>query len=138
MMIFRILLGLAGLAILGVSLPMVIGGFDLGTQMLRDTLPLGPTDISAGRDTDSEIRFLAVLLTGFGSAALWLGYSFPRHHQIIPLLLGTFALGGLARLIAWAQHGRPGDLTLLLMGMEILPALLLVVLYVKLRQQLRQ
>lgn len=56
---------------------------------------------------DSDLRFFNVLFTAFGIAFVWAARDIRRHAILINLLGLLFLLGGFARLLAWADGGRP-------------------------------
>jgi len=87
--------------------------------------PAGPlTDLGTPND-DSELRFYSVFFVGFGVLLVQSARDLKKHSARIPILLGLFFAGGLARLIGYLSVGTPHALFILLMIIELtLPPLL--------------
>jgi len=56
---------------------------------------------------DSDMRFYAVLFAAFGLGFVWAARDLGRRTSVANLLGLLFFLGGLTRLLAWAQTGPP-------------------------------
>ena len=69
---------------------------------------------------DSQDRFYGVAFTLY-AAVFWIGAGDPqRYAPILGWAIGLFFAGGLGRLLAWSQHGSPGPVVLVLLGLELL------------------
>lgn len=74
---------------------------------------------------DSELRFYSVFFVAYGIVLIQTAGNLMRHGHRIPILLGLFFAGGIARLLSLFMVGQPHALFLLLMAFElILPPLL--------------
>ena len=68
---------------------------------------------------DSDMRFYAVLFAAFGGGFIWAAKDLDRRAPIVNLLGLVFFLGGLARLLAWAQTGIPNWFYLMMIPIEL-------------------
>ncbi|HEX6152327.1 MAG TPA: DUF4345 domain-containing protein [Solirubrobacterales bacterium] len=85
-----------------------------------------PGDSSATANVESELRFYATFWTGFGVLALHAARRPERATQLLRGLSLFLFLGGLARLFAWLDSGRPDTQFLVLMGLELTLPLFIV------------
>ena len=74
----------------------------------------------AGASVESEYRFFAALWIGFGLAALAIARQDAPDAAMLRGLMGIMFLAGVARAIAWIDDGRPHDLFIALMALELL------------------
>ncbi|MEV7533477.1 DUF4345 domain-containing protein [Streptomyces hydrogenans] len=80
---------------------------------------------SAGPTVDSWGRFMGAAFAGYGLAWLWAARQRPIPAREVRWLTGVFLLGGLARLLSLAEHGRPHWFQLALTVIElVLPPVL--------------
>ena len=68
---------------------------------------------------DSDMRFYAVLFAAFGGGFIWAAKDLDHRAPIVNLLGLVFFLGGLARLLAWAQTGIPNWFYLMMIPIEL-------------------
>lgn len=86
-----------------------------------------PGSVSVNATMDSEDRFYATLFLGFGAAHIWCARDLAARGQILLAMQVVFFLGGIARLVSWAQVGPPIPMFVFLGALElILPPLLWV------------
>lgn len=104
----QIWLTVFGLTCAGIALSHLF----FGTRTIIGARPVDAT-------VDSDMRFYAVLFAAFGAAYVWAARDVGRHAQLIDLLGVLFALGGLARLVALADTGRPHWFYLLMIPVEL-------------------
>lgn len=93
--------------LLGVGAEVLLGA-QLSEPVLRDPV------------LDSQNRFYGVAFTLY-AAVFWLGSGDPARYA--PALKAAFAIffaGGLARVVAWSQHGAPGPMVTVLLVLELL------------------
>ena len=85
----------------------------------------GPlTELGTPND-DSELRFYSVFFVAYGVILFQTTRDLARHGHRLPLLLGLFFLGGIARLLSYLTVGQPHALFMLLMAVELaMPPLL--------------
>lgn len=84
-----------------------------------------PGSVPVNATMDSEDRFYATLFLGFGAALIWCSRDLEARGRTFLALQAVFFLGGVARLISWAQVGPPGPLFVILGALELaLPPLL--------------
>jgi hypothetical protein len=109
------------------ALYILFGATDIVIALVH--LALGPASIPGSvpvnATMDSEDRFYATLFLAFGVAILWCAKDVERRSNVAYFLLGTFFVGGLARLVSIAAVGRPNALFMLLTGVELTLPLLL-------------
>jgi hypothetical protein len=82
---------------------------------------------SASPNVESEYRFYAALWLAYGAVALRLAPRVEREPALLSWLRAVLFAAGVARAIGWAAAGRPDDLYLVLLALELTipPALLL-------------
>ena len=85
----------------------------------------GPlTDLDTPND-DSELRFYSVFFAAYGAILFQTTRNLTKRGHRLPLLLGLFFLGGIARAISYVTVGQPHALFVLLMIIELtMPPLL--------------
>jgi len=85
----------------------------------------GPlTELGTPND-DSELRFYSVFFVAYGAIFFQTTRNLAKHSHRLPLLLGLFFLGGIARSISYVTVGQPHALFVLLMVIELtMPPLL--------------
>jgi Domain of unknown function (DUF4345) len=66
-----------------------------------------PGSIPVNATLDSEDRFYAAIFLGFGIAHIWCSRDLAARGNLLLALQAAFFLGGLARLVSWAQMGPP-------------------------------
>jgi hypothetical protein len=105
----RWFVALFGLVCIGIALM----HFFVGPSSIPGSVPVNAT-------MDSEDRFYATLFLGFGAAHLWSARDLAVRSNVLLALQAVFFLGGIARLISWAQVGPPIDLFVFLGALELL------------------
>jgi len=103
------LVALFGLVCVGIALAHIL----IGPSAIPGSIPVNAT-------MDSEDRFYATLFLGFGAAHLWCARDLADRGQILLALQAVFFLGGVARLLSWAQVGPPIPLFVFLGVLELL------------------
>lgn len=108
---------------------LVFGVMCIGIALMH--IAIGPSSIPGSvpvnATMDSEDRFYATLFLGFGAALVWCSRDLAGRGREFLALQAVFFLGGVARLISWAQVGPPHPMFVILGAVElILPALLWV------------
>lgn len=85
-----------------------------------------PGDNAAGASVESELRFFAAYWAAVGVALAWVARDLERRATELRWVLGAIFLGGTGRALAWADAGRPHELFVVLMAIELLlpPAVL--------------
>ncbi len=79
----------------------------------------GPlTELGTPND-DSELRFYSIFFVAYGVILFQTARELKRHGHRLPLLLGLFFLGGIARLLSYLTVGQPHALFMLLMIIEL-------------------
>ncbi|MEU3353452.1 DUF4345 domain-containing protein [Streptomyces sp. NPDC037389] len=81
-----------------------------------DSIPDGK---SGGPTVDSLVRFFSAIFLGYGLAWIWAARQSPIPSKAVRWLAGIFFLGGLDRLVSWADVGRPDGLQIVLMALEL-------------------
>ena len=116
-----ILIGSA-IAVLGIE---TVGRFF--TMIINIAVEAGPlTDLGQPND-DSELRFYSVFFVAYGIVLVQTAGNLARHGHRVPILLGLFFAGGIARLLSLLTIGAPHALFLMLLGFELLlPPLLYI------------
>ncbi len=114
--LLQVLLGSLGLTAAIAGLAAVVAG------------PEGQLDgAQVGASIDSEYRFYAALWFAFGIAALAVVPRVERATAAVRVLAGALFAAGLARAVAWIDVGRPHDLYLVLLALELaIPPLLVL------------
>jgi hypothetical protein len=103
-----------GLVCIGIALVHI----SLGPSSIPGSVPVNAT-------MDSEDRFYATLFLGFGAALIWCSRDLTARSREFLALQAVFFLGGVARLISWAQVGPPVPMFVFLGAIElVLPGLL--------------
>ncbi|MEW2526453.1 DUF4345 domain-containing protein [Streptomyces sp. NPDC047071] len=74
---------------------------------------------SAGATVDSWGRFMGASFVGYGLAWVWAARQRPIPAQAVRWLAGVFLLGGAARLLSLAVHGRPHWFQIVLAAIEL-------------------
>lgn len=78
-----------------------------------------PDTGSANATMDSMTRFFAAVFLGYGAAWIIVARRSPIPAKAVRLLAGIFLLGGLSRLVSWADAGRPDGFQIFLMTLEL-------------------
>ncbi len=105
---------LFGMVCVGIALTHIF----VGPSSIPGSVPVNAT-------MDSEDRFYATLFLGFGAAHIWCARDLVRRANILLAMQAVFFLGGIARLISWAQVGPPIGLFVFLGALElVIPPLL--------------
>ena len=87
----------------------------------------GPLSGLGEPNDDSELRFYSVFFAAYGIVLVQTAGNLARHGHRVPILLGLFFAGGIARLLSLLTIGTPHALFLLLLGFELLlPPLLYI------------
>ena len=76
-------------------------------------------DNAASVNVESELRYFAAFWVAYGGAALWLAPRAAQEQTAVRALAGFMFLGGIARAIAWIDSGRPDDLFVALLVLEL-------------------
>ncbi len=100
---------LFGLVCVGIALTHIA----VGPAAIPGSVPVNAT-------MDSEDRFYATLFLGFGAAHIWSARDLAARGNVLLAMQAVFFLGGVARLISWAQVGPPIDLFVFLGALELL------------------
>ena len=97
------------------------------TAIINLAVDAGPlTDLGQPND-DSELRFYSVFFVAYGIVLVQTAGNLARHGHRVPILLGLFFAGGIARLLSLLTIGTPHALFLMLLGFELLlPPLLYI------------
>jgi hypothetical protein len=114
--LLQVLLGSLGLTAAAAGLVAVITGPEgqLGGERV-------------GASIESEYRFYAALWFAYGIAALAVVPRVERATAAVCVLAGALFAAGLARALAWIEAGRPHDLYLVLLALELsIPQLLVL------------
>ena len=90
-----------------------------------------PGSIAVNATMDSEDRFYATMFLAFGAALLWCVPGVERKSTIVYVLMLTFFLGGLARVMSIVAVGLPNALFTFLTFVELL--LPLIIVYMQMR-----
>lgn len=106
------------------------------TSIINLLLDAGPLDDLGAPNDDSELRFYSVFFVTYGVILIQTARNLMQHGHRVPLLLGLFFAGGVARLLSFLMVGKPHALFILLMGIELMlpPLLYLCWRRVKLRE----
>jgi hypothetical protein len=78
-----------------------------------------PGEGAAGATVDSRERFYGAIFAGYGVAWIWAARQSPIPSVIVRWLAGIFLLGGVARLLSLAVHGRPNWFQIVLTALEL-------------------
>jgi hypothetical protein len=97
-----------GLACVGIALAHLV----IGAATIIGGGPVNAT-------IDSDLRFYAVLFAAFGLGYVWAARDLEHRAAAANLLGLLFFLGGLARLLAWAQTGAPNWFYLAMIPVEL-------------------
>jgi len=84
------------------------------------------TDLGTPND-DSELRFYSIFFAAFGVFTVRAARDINHYYKQIPILLGLFFLGGLARALGYITIGQPHALFILLMAIELAMPIILYV-----------
>lgn len=68
---------------------------------------------------DSDLRFYALLFTAYGATFAWCALDIARRGQVADFLGAVFFAGGVARLLAWADSGRPSWFYVVMIPVEL-------------------
>lgn len=80
---------------------------------------------SVSPSVDSELRFYAAWYAGLGLVLLWSALHVESATTVIRAVCAVLLVGALGRVISWSDAGRPHDLYLVLLAVEVtLPAVL--------------
>lgn len=109
----------AVLAIFGaVCVAIALAHIAIGSRVIPGGAFVNPT-------MDSEDRFYATLLLGWGAAMIYCSRNLPARKALFDALLATFFLGGIARIVSALLVGLPNPLFVFLGAVElVLPPLL--------------
>ncbi|MEO1015256.1 MAG: DUF4345 domain-containing protein [Pseudomonadota bacterium] len=101
-----------------VCVAIALGHILIGPRIIPGGVPVNAT-------MDSEDRFYATLFLGYGAAMIWSARDLAARRGGFLALIGVFFLGGVARLVSFAQVGPPHPLFIFLAGLElVLPPVL--------------
>lgn len=106
--IHQVLLALFGITAIFIAMLHIV----LGPAAIPGSVPVNAT-------MDSEDRFYAVLFLAFGAVLLWCIKDVERKSRVVYLLMGTFFLGGIARLISMAAVGLPNQFFVAMTVLEL-------------------
>lgn len=100
----------------------LFGAVCIGIALLH--IAIGPSSIPGSipvnATMDSEDRFYATLFLGFGAAHLWCARDLAGRGRMLLAMQAVFFLGGVARLISWAQVGPPIPMFVWLGAIELI------------------
>jgi hypothetical protein len=96
------------------SVAVVAGAYAVITGV--DGMPGG---VSADDSVDSELRFFGTFYVVFGAAAVWLSARVTTQTRALRIWALTLFFAGVARAISWLDVGRPDDLFVALMVVEL-------------------
>lgn len=128
-------LGLAAI-IIGAMLYLLGQRFNYLSEMFFDALsaqstspeqPISPT-------VDSELRFYAVFWFSYGVLLIWVARGVLQRLQLVPILAAIFFAAGVGRVLSLLLVGAPHPLFTVLMGIELTYPIILVGLYLRLRE----
>jgi hypothetical protein len=89
------------------------------SQIVDPVFGSGPmTDLGSPND-DSELRFYSIFFAAFGVFVVRAARDIDRYYKQIPVLMGIFFLGGVARALGYVTVGQPHALFILLMAIEL-------------------
>ncbi|MGW1073715.1 DUF4345 domain-containing protein [Streptomyces sp. NPDC002537] len=91
----------------------------IGVAHLAVGMRAVPDGSSSGATADSLVRFFGAVFLGYGLAWIRVARQSPIPSKGVRLLAGIFFLGGVGRLISWADVGRPHWLQLVLTALEL-------------------
>lgn len=109
MRIFQVWLTLFGLVVAGIGLAHLFFG-----QMSY----IGGGSVNA--TMESDLRFFNLLFVAYGLAFVWAARDVVGRGVVIDVLGLLFFVGGLARLLAWAEAGTPSWFYVLMIPVELL------------------
>jgi Domain of unknown function (DUF4345) len=78
-----------------------------------------PGSVPVNATMDSEDRFYATLFLGFGAALIWCSRDLPSREALFGVLLLTFFLGGISRIVSVVAVGWPSVLFIFLGSLEL-------------------
>ena len=90
-----------------------------------------PGENAASANVESELRYFAAFWVAYGVVALWLAPRAAQAQTAVRALAGFMFLGGIARAIAWIDSGRPDDLFVALLVLELAIPPLVIALQVR-------
>lgn len=126
-------LGLYFIGIAGVIIGtmFILLGVDATASVFRSILSIvHPTPVLTGLENanaESELRFYSVFWIAYGVILIQTARDLRTYVSRVPLLMGLFFAGGVARLIACFTAGVPHSLFVLLMIIELLLPVFLVI-----------
>jgi Domain of unknown function (DUF4345) len=74
----------------------------------------------ASASVDSELRFFAVSWAAYGALSLWVAPRVAEHPTLVRALAVVLFVAGLARVVSWADVGRPHGVYVAFMAIELL------------------
>ena len=122
--ILRVLLAGLGLAALAIGSSI----WSFGAQAVARTCETafatltgwtGPLSPDWPPTMDSEMRFYAAIWGAYGVALVVVARNLARRLDMVPWLAAPFFLGGVGRVLSWAQVGTPHPFFQLLMAIEL-------------------
>jgi hypothetical protein len=130
----RVLLWLLGLSCVLIALSILLLGAEAtasSSERLMAALGVyrGPPSEPWPPSMDSELRFYAALFGAYGLVLVWTARDLTARLSLVPWLAGVFFVGGVGRVISYAQVGAPHPFFLLLMALELATPLVLAGLW---------
>lgn len=128
-------LGLAAI-IIGAMLYLLGQRFNYLSELFFDALsvqstspeqPISPT-------VDSELRFYAVFWFSYGVLLIWVARGLLHRLQLVPILALIFFAAGVGRVLSLLLVGPPHPLFIVLMVIELTYPIILVGLYLRLKE----
>ena len=106
--IFRWWLRVFGVVVIGIALTHLFVGQStyIGGGQVNSTM-------------ESDLRFYNILFALYGLAFIWVAEDLSGRVRALNLLNLIFFLGGLSRILAWAQTGRPSWFYVLMIPVEL-------------------
>jgi len=94
---------------------------------LDQAIVLEPLSISP--TIDNEFRFYAVFWLSYGVLTIWVAIQIEARHKFVPFIFLVFFLGGLARILSIGDLGKPHQLIVFLMYIELTAPVIGAILY---------
>jgi len=97
---------------------LVVAGIGLAHLFFGQVTYIGGGSVNA--TMESDLRFFNLLFVAYGLAFVWAARDIAGRAVLIDLLGLLFFIGGLARLLAWAEAGTPSWFYVLMIPVELI------------------
>ncbi|WP_051092598.1 DUF4345 domain-containing protein [Jongsikchunia kroppenstedtii] len=97
---------------------LVVAGIGLAHLFFGQVTYIGGGSVNA--TMESDLRFFNLLFVAYGLAFVWAARDIAGRAALIDLLGLLFFVGGLARLLAWAEAGTPSWFYVLMIPVELI------------------